>query len=74
MGLIQQIEQISQQQALAYWQEHARDIRDSVDSPALMDYDDFSIGASFRKAAAASISYSVQTRCDLHPELSPGRV
>ena len=69
MGLVQQIEQIAQQQALSYWQDHARDIRDSVDSPALMDYDDFSIGASFRKAAAASISYGVQTRCGLDPEL-----
>ena len=69
MGLVQQIDQIAQQQALAYWREHARDIRDSVDSPALLDYDDFSIGASFRKAAAASISYSIQTRCGLDPEL-----
>ena len=68
-GLIQQIDQIAQQQALAYWRDHARDIRDSVDSSALMDYDDFSIGASFRKAAAASISYSIQTRCGLEPEL-----
>ena len=69
MGLVQQIGQIAQQQALAWWREHARDIRDSVDSPALMDYDDFSIGASFRKAAAASISYTIQTRCGLDPEL-----
>ena len=68
-GLIQQIDQIAQQQALAYWRDHARDIRDSVDSSALMDYDDFSIGASFRKAAAASISYSIQSRCGLEPEL-----
>lgn len=68
-GLIQQIDQIAQQQALAYWRDHARDIRDSVDSSALMDYDDFSIGASFRKATAASISYSIQTRCGLEPEL-----
>ena len=68
-GLIQQIDQIAQQQALAYWRDHARDIRDSVDSSALMDYDDFSIGASFRKAAAASIFYSIQSRCGLEPEL-----
>ena len=68
-GLIKQIDQIAQQQALAYWRDHARDIRDSVDSSALMDYDDFSIGASFRKAAAASISYSIQSRCGLEPEL-----
>ena len=69
LGIIQQIEQIAQQQALSWWRDNARDIRDSVDSPALMDYDDFSIGASFRKAAAASISYTLQTRCGLDPEL-----
>ena len=69
MSLEKQIDQISQQQALDYWRSHARDIRDSVDGSALSEYDDFSIGASFRKAAAASISYSIQTRCGLDPEL-----
>ncbi len=69
MGLEQQIDQIAQQQALEYWRNHARDIRDSVDGSQLAEYDDFSIGASFRKAAAASISYSIQTRCGLDPEL-----
>ena len=69
MGLEQQIDQIALQQALEYWRNHARDIRDSVDGSQLAEYDDFSIGASFRKAAAASISYSIQTRCGLDPEL-----
>ena len=69
LGLEQQIGQIAQQQALEYWRSHARDIRDSVDGSALSEYDDFSVGASFRKAAAASISYSIQTRCGLDPEL-----
>ena len=69
MSLEKQIDQIAQQQALDYWRSHARDIRDSVDGSALSEYDDFSIGASFRKAAAASISYSIQTRCGLDPEL-----
>ena len=69
MGLEQQIDQIARQQALEYWRNHARDIRDSVDGSQLAEYDDFSIGASFRKAAAASISYSIQTRCGLDPEL-----
>ena len=69
MGLEQQIDQIAQQQALEYWRNHARDIRDSVDGSQLAEYDDFSIGASFRKAAAASISFSIQTRCGLDPEL-----
>lgn len=69
MGLEGQIDQIARQQALEYWRNHARDIRDSVDESQLAEYDDFSIGASFRKAAAASISYSIQTRCGLDPEL-----
>ena len=69
MGLEGQIDQIARQQALEYWRNHARDIRDSVDGSQLAEYDDFSIGASFRKAAAASISYSIQTRCGLDPEL-----
>ena len=69
MGLPAQIDQIAQRQALEYWRNHARDVRDSVDSPSLSSYDDFSIGASFRKAAAASISFSIQTSCGLDPEL-----
>ena len=69
MGLEGQIDQIARQQALEYWRNHARDIRDSVDGSQLAEYDDFSVGASFRKAAAASISYSIQTRCGLDPEL-----
>ena len=69
MGLTEQIGQIAEQQALEYWNHHARDIRGSVDGLALAEYDDFSIGASFRKAAAASISYGIRTRCGLDPEL-----
>ena len=69
LGLEQQIGQIARQQAQDYWQTHARDIRDSVDGTALLMYDDNSIGASFRTAAAASISYMIQSRCGLKPEL-----
>ena len=69
MSLSGQIEQIAAQQALAYWREHRRDIIDSVDGSYLSEYDEFNIGASFRKAAAASISYSLQARCGLEPEL-----
>ena len=69
MRLVQQIEQLAERQALAYWNEHRRDILDSVDDSALSEYDDFAAGASFRKAAAASISAVIQTRCGLEPEL-----
>lgn len=63
MGLAAQLEQIASQQALSYWRDHRRDIIDSVDGSFLSEYDEFNIGASFRKAATASISYSLQTRC-----------
>jgi len=69
MGLAAQLEQIASQQALSYWRDHRRDIIDSVDGSFLSEYDEFNIGASFRKAATASISYSLQTRCGLEPEL-----
>ena len=69
MRLSAQIEQLAERQALAYWNEHRRDILDSVDDSALSEYDDFAAGASFRKAAAASISAVIQTRCGLEPEL-----
>ena len=35
MGIEKQIDQIAQQQALEYWRNHARDIRDSVDGSQL---------------------------------------
>ena len=69
MRLAAQIDQLAERQALAYWNEHHRDILDSVDDSALSEYDDFAAGASFRKAAAASISAVIQTRCGLEPEL-----
>ena len=70
MTLTEQIDQIARQQSLAWWRDHNRDICDSVDGSGLSDYDMGSIGDSFRKAAAASISYSLQTRCGLDPELT----
>lgn len=69
MRLAAQIDQLAERQALAYWNEHRRDILDSVDDSALSEYDDFAAGASFRKAAAASILAVIQTRCGLEPEL-----
>ena len=70
MELPRQIDQIAERQALQYWQTHGQDILDSVDGTPLSGYDRDAIGTSFRKAAAASISFTVQTRCRLEPELS----
>lgn len=70
MELPRQIDQIAERQALQYWQTHGQDILDSVDGTPLSGYDRDAVGTSFRKAAAASIAFTVQTRCRLEPELS----
>ena len=69
MGLADQFVHLAARQALSYWQDHSRDIIDSVDNSALSGYDRFAIGTSFRKTAAASILYTLQTRCGLELEL-----
>ena len=48
MRLVQQIEQLAERQALAYWNEHRRDILDSVEDSALSEYDDFAAGGFSR--------------------------
>lgn len=68
MGIPAQLEQIAQRQALDYWREHRRDIIDSVADSFMQEYDDFSIGASFRKLAANSIRFTLESRCGLEPE------
>lgn len=69
MVLSDQFVHLTSRQVLAYWQNYSRDILDSVDNAALSRYDPFTIGASFRNTAAASILYTLQTRCGLEPEL-----
>lgn len=68
LGLAAQLEQIAQRKALDYWREHRRDIIDSVADTFMQGYDDFSIGASFRKLAANSLQFTLESRCGLEPE------
>ena len=68
MGIPAQLEQIAQRQVLDYWREHRRDIIDSVADSFMQEYDDFSIGASFRKLAANSIRFTLESRCGLEPQ------
>ena len=63
-----QLEHIASQLAMEYWEEHQRDILDIVDGSFLEEYDEFNVGASFRSAAAISISYALLSRCGLEPE------
>ena len=66
-GLVHQIENIAQEAAADYWQEHKRDILGIVDGSFLEEYDEFDVGASFRKAARASVAYTLMARCGLNP-------
>ncbi len=63
-----QLEHIASQLAMTYWEENKRDILDIVDGSFLEEYDEFNVGASFRNAAAISISYALLARCGLEPE------
>ena len=63
-----QLEHIASQLAMTYWEENKRDILDIVDGSFLEEYDEFNVGASFRSAAAISISYALLARCGLEPE------
>ena len=67
-GLVHQIESIAQEAAADYWQEHKRDILGIVDGSFLQEYDEFDVGASFRKAARASVAYTLMARCGLNPQ------
>lgn len=51
MRLAAQIDQLAERQALAYWNEHRRDILDSVDDSALSEYDDFAAGGILPKSS-----------------------
>ena len=63
-----QLEHIASQLAMTYWEENKRDILDIVNGSFLEEYDEFNVGASFRSAAAISISYVLLARCGLEPE------
>ena len=68
LGLPTQLLQVASNQAADYWQDHQRSLLRIIDGTRLEGYDDYAIGASFRKAAAASIAYSLFSRCGLEPD------
>ena len=63
-----QLGAIASRLANDYWQEHSRDILDSIDGSFLEEYDDFNVGAAFRNAAAVSTAYALMSRCGLSPQ------
>ena len=58
-----QLEQVAGRLAADYWLDYGKQIRGIVADSFLEEYDEFSIGTVFRKAAQASIAYTLSVRC-----------
>ncbi len=67
-ALVDQLQTIAGMLAREYWEENQKDIIDIVDGSYLEGYDEFNVGASFRNAAAVSISYALMSRCGMEPD------
>ena len=58
-----QIEMISALLTRDYWNEHQKEIVDKFDGALISSYDSSEVGGAFRRAAAASIAYTLMMRC-----------
>ena len=67
-GLTDKIEDTALGLAMDYWNDHSRDILDIVANSFLEEYNIDTVGARFCKAVAASVSYSVMSRCGMNPD------
>ena len=63
LSLEAQLEQVAGSLAADYWMNYGRQISGIVADSFLEEYDEFNIGAAFRKAAQASIAYTLSVRC-----------
>lgn len=67
-SLEKQIHAAVQQLVMNQWLDHRREILGIVDESYLEGYDEFNVGASFRKAAAVSTEYALLSRCGRNPD------
>ena len=67
-SLEKQIHAAVQQLVMNQWLDHRREILGIVDGSYLEGYDEFNVGASFRKAAAVSTEYALLSRCGRNPD------
>lgn len=63
LSLEAQLEQVAGRLAADYWMDYGRQISGIVADSFLEEYDEFNIGIAFRKAAQASIVYTLSVRC-----------
>lgn len=66
-GLERQLHAIASELSQVYWIDHQGEILDIVDGSYLEGYDEFNVGASFRKAVSVSLEYALLSRCGLSP-------
>ena len=67
-GLARQIRAIANLLCHTYWSDHQQEILGIVDDSYLDGYDEFNVGAAFRKAASVSLEYALLSRCGLNPD------
>ena len=67
-GLAGQLEEITMQKAMDYWQEHQDELRDIVDGSLLMEYDELNLELAFRNTATTGVQYMLLSRCGLAEE------
>ena len=72
-GLEAQLEEIDSQMAVDFWEEHGAQFLDMVPGSYLESYDEYNIGAPFRKAVTMSAAFQLCGRCggDLTGILEP---
>ena len=63
LSLEAQLERVAGRLAADYWMNYGSQISGIVADSFLEEYDEFNIGAAFRKAAQASIAYTLSVRC-----------
>ncbi len=67
-GLERQIHVVAMQLSQNNWLDHRSEILGIVDGSFLEGYDEFNVGAAFRKAASVSLEYALLSRCGLDPD------
>ena len=70
-NLRDRLKMIALESAASHLDGHLKDIVDSVAGSALSGYDEAEIGRSFLNTAMFSISYILQTRCGMEPDVTP---
>ena len=65
---------ISLESAANYLDGHMKDIIDSLAGSSMSGYDDAEIGGNFLNTAMYSISYLLQVRCGMEPDVTPAEL